>query len=284
MATYYAIGGTSADLSTLANWKPNRDGSGSSPASFDATDTYIIEQAPSSSPTSPWTGNLNDEVLAFIITYGGAIGEAGNPLRFAVAGVLRVNRSGSADQYLAPVGTGSNQVWIKARVEQTGRGKMIFNHSSAVQCDDLSVSPGCNVELGSNFQMKATTGVVRTSIGSNVYEAGASTVPLSKYAGQVTSTRPHTTMDVESGGAVKTIGTGGAITTATVRSGGSLLHHAAGTIGTSEVLPGGKATAFGSPYKPTVNNRVVWDGGKNFDDNSAVLQDASDDVVSAPGR
>lgn len=279
---WYAIGGTSNDLSVLSNWKPNRDGSGTSPSSFDPGEVFVIEQAPASNPSLPWVGNLNDDVLDMIVNYGGPIGEAGNPLRFAVNGTLRVNRVGGATQYMAPVGTGANQTWNRCRVEQTGRGSVVFNHAAAVQCDDLAVSSGCSVECGANFWFKASTGVFRCDVGSSVLIIGTSTIASMIVCGQATSSRPATRIDVGQGGYLKTVGSGAAIGKVMVHGGGTLVHHAAGTITESEVLPGGRATALGSPYRPSVTAVKVWPGGKNFNDNSAVLEDASEDVVAVP--
>lgn len=282
MATYYAIGATSASLTTLSNWKPNRDGSGSSPGSFANTDTYIIEQAPSSAPTSAWTGTLG-EVLDLIVTYGGKVGSAGNPLKFAVAGSFIVNHGGTQSQYYCPVSASANEIWTRARIERTGGlgAKVVLGGAASGQCNDLAIAAGCMVEINENLLIKATDGEFRCAEGSNVDIGGTTTIPIGIVAGQVSGcTRPFTALDVEKTGIVKTTGSGAAITYAKVR--GRLLHHAAGTIAKSEVLPGGVATAAGSPYRPTISARKLWGNANNFSDNSAIVDAASDDVVAIP--
>lgn len=172
-------------------------------------------------------------------------------------------------------------MWTKCRVNRTGTGKMVFNHSSAVQCNDLAVSSGCNVECGDNFQLLASTGVIRTEYGSTVTLAGTNTIPIGYFEGSVPDcSRPGTLLWVLPGGYLKTTGSGSAQAAVKVARGGKWVHHAAGTVTDSEVFPGGEATTRGSVYTPTVTTRRTWAGGKNFEDSAVIVGASTEDPIT----
>lgn len=279
MATYYAIGAATMDLSSLAAWNAQRDGGGAAPGAFSNSDTYYIERAPSVG--GDWIGaDIGATGLGtLIITYGGNIGSAGSPLIFGIVTRLLVQHNGSGYQYLFPKGSSSDDDWTLAQILATGvQGRVILNGGSSCECNALVVGESANVEVGTNFTITSSTGYIRSNAGSNMSVAGTSTIPIFKAAGQVDNTRPITTLSVKQGGRFKSTGTSGAIATLEVESGAKYTHHAAGTITTSEVFPGGEATAKGSPYTPVVTNRFLW-GGKNFEDTPAIA--APTDIVTS---
>lgn len=281
MATYYAIGAASTDLSVLATWNAQRDGGGAAPGAFSNSDTYYIERAPSVG--GDWIGaDIGATGLGtLIITYGGNIGSAGSPLIFGIVTKLVIQHNGSGLQYLHPKGSSSDDDWTLATILQTGpQGRVILNGGSSAECNGLTAGAGANVEIGTNFAFTSSTGYLRSAPGSNMTIAGTSTIPIAKIGGQVAdNTRPITALSVKQGGRTKSTGTSGAIGTLEVESGGKHIHHAAGTVTTSEVFPGGEATAKGSPYTPVVTNRFLYAGGKNFEDTPA-LAAATDIPIS----
>jgi hypothetical protein len=269
MATYFAYGAATNDLTSLAAWNSQRDGGGAAPGAFSNSDTYYIERAPAVG--GDWLGGIigaGTGLGTLVITYGGAIASAGAPLIFGIVTKLIVRHNGSGTQYLHPAGTANDDDWTLAQIVSTGReGRVVLNGGSTANCDALTIGAGANVEVGTNFAFTASTGYFRSAAGSNATIAGTSTIPILKAAGQVASnTRPVTSLAVKQTGYVKTSGTSGAVTTLEVEPGGKYYHHAQGTVTTSEVHTGGVASAKGSPYTPTVTNRFLHPNSVNFND------------------
>ncbi len=94
--TYYSIG--SGDPAQVANWKTNRDGTGTSPANFTSGEVFVIESGDVMSTTTTWSISGTNSKLQ--IENGGTL-TANNAVTLAASTTFQIDNGGTYIQNVA---------------------------------------------------------------------------------------------------------------------------------------------------------------------------------------
>lgn len=238
---------------TAGNWNTARDGSGSSlaPGAGGAGDTLYIENTNAAISGAATGISIADMYLSF----GGSLGTAGTPLTIVCTGTIRV-RTSNGTHYIAATAAGTIAT---VSVQKTGTGKVYLGGTGAFTT--IRVGPQCFVDIGSGCAVTTVKSAGVVDIANNTTDL----TTLEVVDGTTTSLRPATTLN-NGGGTSIMKGLDAAVTTLNVWNKGKHYHWSSSTISTSNVKPGGFATAKGSAYQCTVTDRESYEGGFNFSD------------------
>lgn len=197
------------------------------------------------------------------ITFAGTIGSDATPLTISVPG-----DSGDISPTVLWTGKGA---FIKIAAGSSGITKLVSAPRSNGTCYLASGSSIFQVEAGRNGRVEIDSGcevsTIKTAGAGIVVAAAATDIDLFIAAkGSHQLKRNVQSLAVHAGATVE--GQISAAVDSLLVTGGRYVHRSSGTIGLSEVMPGGIASADDNPYAYEVTDRITWTGGYNFDKES----------------
>lgn len=258
MANRYWVGGANnGTWNDVNNWSASRGGAGGSSVPTTG-DSFWIEDT--SQSIAGYAANV--VFASGTVTFGGSLGDSSTSFTAGFTGTLTI-RTSNGTHYIAPYGAlGSGNEIIAMNVQSTGNGKVYVGGSGGVTT--LYAGPNTQVSVGASV-------VVTTYSGAGVTDAAANGTAITTAnvaGGTLTCSRGITTANVA--GTLVTKGNAAAVATANVFPDGVHTNLSSSTVTNSNVWPGGRASAKGSPYSLTVTNRISYEGSENYIDSANV--------------